>query len=306
MENEKMQDKTITIRNARPFVLTAAAALALGAAASAANAAVTTSIISDNFDGYATQGDFTVAWPAIGTSATNPSALLTTTQAQSAPNSVLVPGTAANNEYKNRRAFAETSTVGTLSPLNSITFSLDFYDSNPAGAPQRNYASLRDSTGTGPGQIISLGFNNSQNGGNSGGQYYMARVLGYTSTTVDPDGGANESVVGADAWFKLNDKGVGLRSLGWHNLKVVISTDDGLSADYAFYVDNLLAETVNNISTAANFRSYDNIELGSGLSNGSISAGFDNVSLSVTVPEPTTLAALAGLSVVTLRRRARA
>ena len=60
----------------------------------------------------------------------------------------------------------------------------------------------------------------------------MARVLGYTATTdPDPDGGPAESVPGS-SFFKLNDFGVGLRSTGWHNLKVVITTNDGLATDY--------------------------------------------------------------------------
>jgi hypothetical protein len=132
-----------------------------------------------------------------------------------------------------------------------------------------------------------MGFNNNQAGTASGGQFYMARILGYTTTTVDPDGGPDETVVGASAFFKLNDFGVGARSLGWHNLKVEISTDDGLSTDFAFYVDGVLAERVSNIGTAASFRSYDNIALGSGLSNGSTEAFFDNMSLTTApIPEP--------------------
>ena len=136
----------------------------------------------------------------------------------------------------------------------------------------------------------------------------MARILGYTvPTTADPDGGANESVGGAGAFFKLNDFSVGLRSLGWHNLKVEISTDDGLSSDFAFYVDNVLAEKVQNIGTAATLRSYDNITLGSALSNGSTEAFFDNVYLEVAaVPEPSVMAVgLLGLGGLWLRNRRR-
>ena len=71
--------------------------------------------------------------------------------------------------------------------------------------------------------------------------------------------------LGAGAYFKLNDFGVTARSTGWHNLKVVMSTDDGLSTDYEFYVDNVFAERVSNVGTAASIRSYDNITIGSGL-----------------------------------------
>ena len=42
-----------------------------------------------------------------------------------------------------------------------------------------------------------MGFNDNQTGANSGGQFYMGRILGYTVPAIDPDGGPNESVTGA-------------------------------------------------------------------------------------------------------------
>ena len=135
----------------------------------------------------------------------------------------------------------------------------------------------------------------------------MARILGYDPTTgADPDGGPAESVAGSGAYFKLNDFGVGARSLGWHNLKVVISTDDGLSTDYQFFVDSVLAEKVSNVGTAASIRSYDNITLGSGNSNASTDAWFDNQNLQVLpAPEPGSLTILALAAGALLRRRRR-
>jgi MYXO-CTERM domain-containing protein len=274
--------------------------LTIGAYAFAAPAGT---IVQDNFDSYASQAAFEAIWTPIGTVAPL-SAELSTAQASSGPNSVHVPGTTVNSQSRNRLTFAES---GSLSTLSLITWSFDYYDSSPGTSPQRNFANLQD--GTAPsltGQLIAMGLNNNQSSANSGGNYYMARILGYSPPTTDPDGGPAEGgTLGSGAYFKLNDFGVGLRSLGWHNLKVEISSDDGLSADFAFYVDNQLAEKVQNVGTAATFRSYENITIGSALSNGSTDAYFDNMFLSTAVPEPTCAAlGLLGLGLL-LRRRQR-
>jgi len=202
--------------------------------------------------------------------------------ALSAPFSVLNPGTSNDGQSQNRRTFAETPA---LVPLARLVWSFDFRDSNQ-NMPRANFASLQDSLAPGgANQLISLGLNNNQSGGNSGGNRYMARIFGYTPAVPDPDGGPNESgTLGANAFFKLNDFGVGSRSLGWHNLKVVISTDDGQSADYAFYVDDVLAERVSNVGTAATLRQYDNIVIGSGLANNNTGANFDNMHLEYLPP----------------------
>jgi hypothetical protein len=281
--------------------LAAAACLALFAADATAQV-----VVNDGFDSYANQAAFEAAWVPIG-SAAPISATLSSTQFVSPSNSAHVAGTAANNQQRNRLTFAET---GTASTLNRIVFSFDFYDAAPTAAPYRQFSNLQDTTApSATGQLVAMGLNNNQTGANSGGQFYMARILGYTvPTTADPDGGPAESVGGAGAFFKLNDFGAGARSLGWHNLKVVIGTDDGLSTDFEFYVDDVLAERVSNVGTAAQIRSYDNITLGSGLSNGSNEAYFDNMSLVVQpVPEPSAFVFgfAAVLGAVTLRRRAR-
>lgn len=260
-------------------------------------------ILSDNFDSYANQAAFEAAWPAIGTVAPT-SAELSNAQAVSAANSIHAPGTATTGQSRNRRSFTESGTIGIG---DQIIWSFDFYDAAPTGSPQRNYSNLQDSTAPGAtNQLVSMGLNNNQTGANSGGQFYMARILGYTvPTTADPDGGPAESVGGSGAYFKLNDFGVGGRgtTAGWHNLKAILSTDDGLSTDYAFYVDGQLAEKVSDVGTAASIRSYDNITLGSGLSNGSTEAFFDNMSLEfVPAPEPASLS-LVGVAALFIQRR---
>jgi hypothetical protein len=281
------------------------ATLALAAVACLAADASAATIISDNFDGYANQAAFEAVWPAIGTVAPQ-SAELSTAQSVSAPNSIRVPGNSTTNgNNRNRRTFADTAA---LTASNPITWSFDFYDSNAAASPYRNFSNLQDTTApSGTNQLIAMGLNNNQTVANSGGNFYMARILGYNPTAVaDPDGGPAESVGGAGAFFKLNDFGGSvLRSTGWHNLKVVISTDDGLSTDFAFYVDNILSELVSNVGAAASMRQYDNITLGSALSNAGNESFFDNVQLSQ-VPEPATvaLAAMVALTLTAARRRA--
>lgn len=278
--------------------------LSAAIAASGAIPASAALIVNDNFDSYTDQANFEATWVPIGTAAPL-SATLSTAQSVSPTKSVQVPGTAANNQYRNQRTFAET---GTLAIGDTLTWSFDFYDSAPTGAPQRNHANLQDNAApTLTNQLVSMGFNNNQTGANSGGQFYMARILGYTVAAADPDGGPAESVTGASIYFKLNDFGVGQRSLGWHNLKVVMSTDDGVGTDYAFYVDNVLAERVSNVGGAGTLRSYENIRIGSGLSNGSTEAFFDNMVLDFTaaVPEPASvvLFAMAGLGMCAATRR---
>jgi hypothetical protein len=225
-------------------------------------------LLDDNFDSYANQAAFQAAWPVT----VAPGGTLSTAQAASAPNSVYLPLTAQRND----RSFAES---GNPSALNAITFGFDFYDSNAAASPYRQISSLIDGAGSASGQLVSLGMNNNQSSTASGGNYYMARILGYTVPTVDPDGGPNESYTGSGIFFKLNDYGVGLRSTGWHNLSVTI-TDTA----FKFYVDGLLAETVAN---AVTLRSYDIVRLGSGITSAN-QAYIDNVLVGVNIPEPST------------------
>jgi len=245
-----------------------------------------TVLLNDNFDGYADQIAFNTAWTIVtGTGGT-----LTTLQASSSPNSVNFGTTAARND----RSFAES---GNPSALNQVTFSIDFYDSNAAASPYRQVSSLIDGAGSASGQLISLGMNNNQLSSSSGGNYYMARILGYTVPTVDPDGGPDESYTGSGIFFKLNDYGVGLRSTGWHNLTVKI-TDTAFN----FFVDGLLAETVSNTLT---LRSYDSVRIGSGISSLN-EAYIDNVMVEIApVPEPSTLALgmMGGIGILWMMRR---
>jgi hypothetical protein len=260
-------------------------------------------VLNDDFDHYLDQSDFESTWIPI-VSGPPASGNLSSIQSTSAPYSVHNGGTTVNGQARNRRTFGATDpvTIGT-----QLIWSFDFYDADGQAQPQRNYANLQSSaTPTLTNDLIAMGTNNNQFGTSSGGQYYMARILGYDpGTGPDPDGGPTESFGGSGAFFKLNDFGVGKRSTGWHNLKVILTTDDGLSTDYAFYVDNALAERVSNIGTAASIRQYNNIVLGSGLSNANTEVYFDNMRLeSATIPEPASLvlAMLSCLALVAFRK----
>jgi|GEM_PF-563950 hypothetical protein len=262
------------------------------------------SVFTDNFDTYADQAAFEAAWAPIGTVAPL-SATLAIDQASSLPQSIRVDGTATSNQQRNQRSFTET---GLIDINTSIAFSFDFYDSSAAAAPYRQFSGLQDGTSAvSTGQIIGMGLNNNHINSDSGGNFYMARILGYTPPTTDPDGGPNEGgTLASGGFFKLNDfVNAPLRFTGWHNFGVVISTDDGASADFAFFVDNILAERVNNVGSAAQFRSYDVIRLGSGVSNAGNAAWYDNFSVQVTVvPEPSTFGlCLLGVAALVCRRR---
>jgi hypothetical protein len=138
-----------------------------------------------------------------------------------------------------------------------------------------------------------MGLNNNQLTTASGGNFYMARILGYTVPTgagTDPDGGPDETVGGAGAFFKLNDFSTGVgtgpgargTTAGWHNFKVEISTDDNVNTDYNFYVDGLRAE---HVKLAGTPRTYTLLRMGAGVSS-TQDAYYDNFLVEYTAGAP--------------------
>ncbi|BBO35123.1 PEP-CTERM sorting domain-containing protein [Lacipirellula parvula] len=247
-------------------------------------AAAQTVKLFDNFDSYTTQAEFEAAWPVV---AADPLAsTFLQTQADtgfapvSGPNMIGMPLVVARNGKT-------VAGLGVPSTTNIISYSFDFYDSDSASSPYRQYNNLQvGAAPTSTNQLVALGLNNNQTGGDSGGNYYMARILGFAPsdatlnpTGIDPDGGPNEKGgLAAGQFFKLNDFGVGLRSVGWHNLRVDISSDNGIGTDYAFYVDNVLAERVSDVGTV--LRELDTVRLGSGVTSTRV-AYIDNFNISV-------------------------
>lgn len=226
----------------------------------------TTVFLDENFDGYADQAAFQAAWPVSGTAST----VLNTDQSVSAPKSVQGLTTATRN----------IRNVGEIGFMNgspeTIIFRFDFYDSDSAASPYRQYAELVDGSPVGSGQLYAMGLNN-----NLLGNYYMARILG-------ADGGS-----GTSAFFRLDGAGAPVRSTGWHTLEARI-TDTSVS----YYVDSVLSKTVD-ISGLTD-RSLDTVRVGSNLSSTRV-AYFDNIHVELT-PEPVTVTLLA-MGALFLRRR---
>ncbi len=270
------------------------------------NSATAAVIVNDDFE-YASQAAFEAIWDPIGSSAPV-SGQLSNEQFVSANQSVKVPGTTSNNQSRN--ALILTSPTPAIGIGDKLVWSFDFWDDNPTGEPQRNYAHLQlgANPGLAPvGQTLSMGLSNNQGASNSGGQYYMARILGYAHPIVDAQGGPSEhsSGTGSGAFFKLNDFGVGNRSTtaGWRNLKVEISTT-GTNTIFDYYVNGMLAER--EIAIANGPQQYDRILLGSGLGNENTPAYFDNMRLEFipAIPEPASIALLGlGLAATWLHRR---
>src|SRR5438045_4429026 len=206
--------------------LAVASVLMIAAAAKPASAAI---LLSDEFDGYADQAAFAAAWPPV---AGVNSGSLSSARSVSAPNSILFAVTPA--VQRNAKTFAES---GVATAANPISFSFDFYDADASAAPYRQFSGILDATGTSSGQQINIGLQNTLTSAADGGNYYMARILGY-------DGGD-----GSGAFFKLNQGSAPLRSTGWHNLKAVLSP-----TDITFYVDGILSST--EVTTVQTTRSF--------------------------------------------------
>jgi hypothetical protein len=257
-------------------------------------------LVDDNFDSYEDQLDFEAVWAPIGTTAPI-SGLLSTGQASSGPNSVENPRSSDPGRYHNQFTFAPSPLLGVG---DQLIWSFDFYDKLPEGLPNSNFASLQtvaNPSASPAGQLISMGLNPNQFQDDSGGNRYMARILGHAHAAVDPDGGPNESPggTGLSAFFKLNDTGAALRGVdaGWHSLKLIITTSDGATVDHAYYVDNILAETVNSVGPV---QQYGVIRIGSGLPNGQ-GAFYDNLRLEfvpAAIPEASSFAAVGAVSVL--------
>ena len=143
-------------------------------------------ILSDNFDSYATQAAFQTAWPAAGTTLT-----LSTTRYYSSPKSVY--SASGSTAYQNKRTFTET--YGTdASPL---TLQFRMYDGG--GSTGYQWVELRDYSPVTSKQLIEFGYYSG-----SSTTYYAARV------TFSP----------GNNWAATSVA----RSTGWHLFKIVFKS----------------------------------------------------------------------------------
>jgi hypothetical protein len=253
-------------------------------------AQVPTVIVNDTFDTYADQAAFEAAWPrweggagipAGAPSTLLPSGTLSTEQAKSPTQSIriqadpaAVPPVFNASENSQRNQFTLPQTTGLPAADNVIKFSFDFYDVLTGGAngnPFRQSASMQMAAGTGNAQTIAMGLHNNLIASQDGGNFYMARIVGFTPTFLPPTGATPNPAPTAGAFFKLNDVGAPARSQGWHNLAVTI--DD---LNFKFYVDGVLSKTIANTFTP---REYDALRIGSGFSSANSIAYYDNVTV---------------------------
>lgn len=286
------------------------ALLAFGLFAPNAQAVV---LYEDTFDSYADQAAFQDKWRAIGCSGQGLNPTTQCTLTSNYPSNILSTdfpergnvllnhspvGSPGSVDAGQRNESVDSSnnliipTTPLLAPGEKLAFSFDYYDLGnltppPGDSPNRQFVTLqfRDAggtVGTLTNQLIGMGLNNNQTGSASGGNFYMARILGAVTPATDPDGGPAETVTGTSIYFKMNDTstatntGPGIRTPGWHNLKVEISQVGGATPvqNYQFFVDNVLAETVNGVASAA--RQYNLIRIGAGTSSASLDAYYDN------------------------------
>jgi hypothetical protein len=278
--------RQLLICNGRPVAMAFVAV-----AAFASTAAAQTTLLFDNFDGYADQAALEAVWTpfpnaSIVPSGVHPSLTLSTEQAVSPTQSLKNPGVTTlqgtAESPRNQRFFLDS---GLPAADNLVHFEFDFYDSYDTGGaasvvPYRAYSGFFNSAApSSSGGLVQMGMNNNQSASNSGGNYYMGRVFGY-----DPVVDGEQGTTGNGAFFKLNGVGTGdpgavpLRSVGWHKLGVTVS-----DLDFKFYVDNILARVVDRAdgfnSTTITVRSFDEIRLGAGVSNNNNASFVDNVSV---------------------------
>lgn len=219
-------------------------------------------VLVDSFN-YADQAAFQAAWPLVSPSASG-------TLSDGAVNY-------ATTAQQNSRSF---TALPTPSATSHVVFSFDFLDSDSTVNPYAQFSEIINTAArTSSGGSVSMGLFTTFTKAQDGGNYYMARILGYTPTYQPSTDGSANPAPAPGLWFKLNDAGAPLRSNGMHNLRVEL-TGPSTSYTVRYYVDNILAKTLTGVSVTS--RQYDAVRIGSGAASAKASA-FDNVVVGTSV-----------------------
>jgi hypothetical protein len=241
-------------------------------AATACLACAATTIINENFDGYADTAAVGAAWTLSG-------GTLDTTNG-SPGQSLNHPGTATTNT----RTF--TAIVPTAAA--PVFFSASLYDDG-LSANKRISAGLRAAAAL---NLVEMGFYNSPS-------HYSVRTV-----LFDPPSSGGNWVAFTNL---VDDAGAAITNVpvaGWHTFSALI-TDTQITFTLDLNSDgNINAQFVQ--AATANPAGFDIVRLGgpSGLSSAGGGANFDNIQLTV-IPEPSSFAmlALGVLPLLTRRRR---
>lgn len=236
----------------------------------------------ENFDGYADQGAFQVAWRPY--TANGSSMVYDPGAGRNGGGGVHGYGT-VNYQMRNARDLDSfTAYYGT--DANPVKFEYWLYDTNP-GAPAapngaRNFNEIRAYSESG---IPAYG---------TGGLQGLIAMGLYNNPVSDDNYHARVYFGGVNAWYNLNTP----RTTGWHKLTSYIG-----DSTIKFYVDGTLDTTVALLDKTRLF-AFDGVVIGSGLTSGNYDASFDDLSVQM-VPEPVTLILLAAGGLF-LRRSRRA
>lgn len=250
-----------------------------------------TVVFQDNFDSYANTAAFQAAWPGDTYVAnTNGGLVISTAQAHSGTQSVN-----QTNEGTGRKS-SHAITPTTPTDSTPLEWSFWFYDATGTGN-LRQYCTLQDYAPASA-QLLAIGTYNSGSNFVTHAAATVSQLNSYYSARL-------AFGTGAPGWFLLNGTGAPTRSIGWHEMKVVLKDTavdfqiDGVSAIQGL---SGAVGTFTATFAVASGLSWDHVTVGSGLSSANGGAFYDDVKIETT-PEPATLAVLGLGSLLFVRRR---
>jgi hypothetical protein len=213
-------------------------------------------VFSDNFDNYVDQAAFNVAWPSLDGCVQPTHTTLSRDTAASCQQSALEPGSTTNTPCRtvhNLGAYLDGS--------DDVPLTLTVWMKSTATAGANNYVELRSNRASDGAlqQLLAIGMYNAVAGGATlyqGREAYGTRPDGTVVNWFNIDGATRT----ANTWVKLQ-------------IKVKTSTVD-------FIVNGTSIHTEPRTNTVL----FNNIVIGSGLSNNGVSAYYDNLGLSLGEP----------------------